>query len=82
MVLEHLRDNWRQKDIDKLQKELQLLVAPEFIEKDPFHIELAADQFEIPEEISVNSILDLRFARLTAQISEEGSSFRNYIFGY
>lgn len=74
MVLEHLRDNWRQKDIDKLQKELQLLVAPEFIEKDPFHIELAADQFEIPEEISVNSILDLRFARLTAQISEEGSS--------
>lgn len=72
MVLERLRDNWRQKDIDKLQKELRLLVAPEFIEKDPFHIELIADQFKIPETISVNSILDLSFAKITASIFEDG----------
>lgn len=73
MVLEGLRDNWRQKDIDKLLKELRLLIAPEFIEKDPFHIELIADQFKIPEEISVNSILDLKYAKVTGKIYENGS---------
>lgn len=73
MILESLRDNWRQKDIDKLQKELRLLIAPEFIERDPFHIELIANQFKIPEEISVNSILDLRYAKVTARIYENGT---------
>ncbi len=73
MVLEGLRDNWRQKDIEKLQKELRLLIAPEFIEKDPFHIDLIANQFKIPEEISVNSILDLRYAKVTARIYENGT---------
>lgn len=72
MVLDSLRDNWRQKDIDKLQKELRLLVAPEFIEKDPFHIELIADQFQIPEELSVNSILDLSFAKVEAKVFDHG----------
>lgn len=73
MVLDGLRDQWRQKDIDKLQKELRLLIAPEFIEKDPFQIELIADQFKIPEEISVNSILDLRYAKVTAKIYDNGT---------
>lgn len=72
LVLERLRDNWRQKDIDKLQKELRLLVAPEFIEKDPFYIELVADQFKIPEEMSVNDILHMRYAKLDARITDEG----------
>lgn len=72
LVLERLRDNWRQKDIDKLQKELRLLVAPEFIEKDPFYIELVADQFSIPEEMSVNDILYMRYAKLDACIMDEG----------
>lgn len=78
MVLERLRDNWRQRDIDKLQKELRLLVAPEFIEKDPFHIELVADQFKIPEEISVNSILDLSYAKLEAKIYDGGRASAIY----
>ncbi len=73
LVLDGLRDNWRQKDIDKLQKELRLLIAPEFIEKDPFHIDLIANQFKIPEEISVNSILDLRYAKVTARIYDNGN---------
>lgn len=72
LVLDRLRDDWRQKDIDKLQKELRLLVAPEFIEKDPFHIELVADQFKIPEEMSVNDILHMRYAKLEAEITDEG----------
>lgn len=77
-MLDRLRDNWRQKDIDKLQKELRLLVAPEFIEKDPFYIELVADQFKIPEEMSVNDILHMRYAKLEAGISDEGK--RSAIF--
>lgn len=72
LVLERLRDNWCQKDIDKLQKELRLLVAPEFIEKDPFYIDLVADQFNIPEEMSVNDILRMRYAKLDASITDEG----------
>ncbi len=79
LVLERLRDDWRQKDVDKLQKELRLLVAPEFIEKDPFHIELVADQFQIPEEMSVNDILRMRHAKLDAGITDEGKrSFIRY----
>ncbi|MCM1057132.1 MAG: ATP-binding protein [Firmicutes bacterium] len=72
LVLERLRDNWRQKDIDKLQKELRLLVAPEFIEKDPFYIELVADQFNIPEEMSINDILYMSYAKLEAGILDGG----------
>lgn len=40
LIMEGLRDEWKQRDIDKLQKELRLLVAPDFIESDPFKIEL------------------------------------------
>lgn len=72
LVLDRLRDNWRQKDVDKLQKELRLLVAPDFIEKDPFYIELVADQFSIPEEMSINDILHMSYARLEADIMNEG----------
>ncbi|MCM1500980.1 MAG: ATP-binding protein, partial [Clostridium sp.] len=72
LVLERLRDNWRQKDIDKLQKELRLLVAPEFIEKDPFYIELVANQFSIPEEMSINDILHMSYAKLEAGILDDG----------
>lgn len=75
LVLERLRDNWRQKDIDKLQKELRLLVAPEFIEKDPFYIELVADQFRIPEEMSINDILHMSYAKLEAEIKEDGKRY-------
>lgn len=72
LVLDRLRDDWRQKDIDKLQKELRLLVAPDFLEKDPFYIELLADQFKLPDEMSVNEILHMRYAKLEAEITDEG----------
>lgn len=72
LVLDRLRDSWRQKDVDKLQKELRLLVAPEFIERDPFYIELVADQFHIPEEMSINDILHMSYAKLGADIMDEG----------
>lgn len=72
MVLEGLRDEWTQKDVDKLQKELRLLVAPNFLENDPFLIEFHAPEFKVEEMVSVNEILNASFARIHACICEEG----------
>nr|WP_312579599.1 sensor histidine kinase [Sedimentibacter sp.] len=71
LVMEGLRDEWKQKDIDKLQKELRLLVAPNLIEKDPFKIELIASEFSIEDIILVNEILDLRYAKVDAKIYDK-----------
>lgn len=68
VIMEGLRDEWRQRDIDKLQKELRLLVAPDFIESDPFKIELVAPEFRVDDIVLVNEILDLRYAKIDAEI--------------
>ena len=72
LVMEGLRDDWKQKDIDKLQKELRLLVAPNFIDEVPFKIELSAKDFRVDDIVLVNEILDLRFAEVDAKISDHG----------
>lgn len=68
LVMEGLRDEWKQKGIDKLQKELRLLVAPDIIEKNTFKIELVAPEFRIEGIILVNEILDLRYANIDGKI--------------
>lgn len=68
LVMEGLRDEWKQKDIDKLQKELRLLVAPDLIEQDPFKIELNAPEFRIEDIVLINEILDSRYAKVDAKI--------------
>lgn len=75
MVLKDLRDEWTQKSIDKLQKELRLLVAPDLLREDnsdSFHIELEAPEFVVEPEISVNDILGLSFATVKASVSDSG----------
>ncbi len=72
LIMEGLRDHWKQKDVDKLQKELRLLVAPDFIEKDPFQIELVAPDFLIENIVLVNEILDLSYAKIDAKIYDSG----------
>lgn len=72
MTLEGLRDDWTQRSIDKLQKELRLLVAPNFLEEDPFDIELFAPEFKVDELVSVNDIIDAHFAKINACISDDG----------
>lgn len=72
LEMEGLRDIWEQKNIDKLQKELRLLVAPEFLEKNPFIIGLEAPEFQVSDEISVNDILNVSFAHVQAEVSEHG----------
>lgn len=68
VIMDGLRDEWKQRDIDKLQKELRLLVAPDFIESDPFKIELVAPEFMVDDIVLVNEILDLRYAKIDAEI--------------
>lgn len=77
MVLDGLRDEWTQKDIDKLQKELRLLVAPNFLEEDPFFIEFKAPEFRVEEMVSVNDIIKTSFAKVFAQITDGGQ--KSYI---
>jgi len=72
MILEGLRDDWSQRSIDKLQKELRLLVAPNFLEEDPFDIELDAPEFKVDELMSVNDIIDSHFAKINASITNDG----------
>lgn len=80
MVLDGLRDEWTQKDIDKLEKELRLLVAPNFLESEPFYIGLEAPEFNVQESVSVNSIVSASFATVTASISDNGrKSYVKYI---
>lgn len=74
LVMEGLRDEWKQKDIDKLQKELRLLVAPNLIENDPFKIDLVAADFKIDEMVLVNDILDYRYAKVEAKIYNQAKS--------
>lgn len=80
IIMERLRDEWTQKDIDKLQKELRLLVAPDFLEKDPFIIDLKAPGFRVEDEISVNEITDLSFAQVDAAVTDDGkNAYIHYI---
>jgi len=74
MTLEGLRDDWSQRSIDKLQKELRLLVAPNFLEEDPFEIELLAPEFKVDELVSVNDIINAHFAKINARIFDDGHS--------
>lgn len=78
LVMEGLRDEWKQKDIDKLQKELRLLVAPDLIESTPFKIELTAPDFKIEEIILVNEILDLKYAKIHAKIFDNATKSQIY----
>ena len=72
LSLDGLRDEWTQRSIDKLQKELCLLVAPNFLEEDPFEIDFVAPEFKIDEMTSVNTIIDTHFAKINAFISADG----------
>ena len=74
MTLDGLRDDWTQRSIDKLQKELRLLVAPNFLEEDPFDIEFYAPEFKVDELVSVNDIIDAHFAKINARIYNDGCS--------
>lgn len=72
IVLENLRDNWKEKHINRLQKDLRQLVAPDIIEHKPFKINLVAPEFKIEDTTMINDILDANFAHIKASIKENG----------
>lgn len=79
LVLEGLRDEWKQKEIMKLEKELRVLVSPDFLNDDPFKIKLVAPEFELQNDIVMNNILDLHYAKVTAYIKGKGTELEiNY----
>ena len=73
MVLEGLRDIWRERDIKKIQKELRVLVAPNFLNENPFKPILSCNEYNIQEEYIVNDILSLHFAKVDATLLKNGS---------
>ncbi|MGN4444805.1 sensor histidine kinase [Bacillus cereus group sp. MYBK79-1] len=74
MVLENLRDNWTQRDLSKIQKELRLLVAPNFLDKNSFKPILIADEFSLQNDLIVNDILELSYAKVIASIDNRGQN--------
>lgn len=72
MVLEHLRDQWQKSDIEKIMRELVLLVAPSKSLDDNFRIYINADEFENLERVELtNEVLDLAYAELKAYFVDE-----------
>ncbi|WP_033664519.1 ATP-binding protein [Bacillus cereus] len=79
MVLEGLRDQWKQKELIKVQKELRLLVAPNFLQDDAFIPILNASEFQLEDEVIVNDILDLKYAKIRAGVVDNGNAIQiNY----
>lgn len=74
MVLEDLRDNWTQRDLSKIQKELRLLVAPDFLDKNSFKPILVADEFNLENNLIVNDVLELSYARLVGRLDSSGEN--------
>ncbi|MGD6994024.1 sensor histidine kinase [Sutcliffiella horikoshii] len=74
MVLEGLRDTWTQKDITKIQKELRLLVAPDFLDMNSFKPILVADEFNLESNLIVNEVLEVAFAKLVCNLDSSGEN--------
>lgn len=74
MVLENLRDTWTQKDLSKIQKELRLLVAPDFLDKSSFKPMLEAEEFDLQNDFIVNDVLEMSYAKLDATIDKSGQT--------
>lgn len=61
IILEGLRDEWKEKDIQKLFRELRGLISP-FDEENNFHIKLSAKDYKIIDLKLTNEILSLNYA--------------------
>lgn len=72
IILDHLRDQWTQKDIEKIIRELILLVAPSKSKDNNFHISITADEFKNIDRVELtNEVLDLAYAEVRAFFVDE-----------
>ena len=65
LILEGLRDDWKEKDINKLSNEMMQLINP-LRNDENFSIILSASEFNISEKRLTNKILDLNYAKISA----------------
>lgn len=70
--LSDLRHEWSLKDLNKVKKEMRLLVSPQIYESNIFRPIIDAKEFNFNEDLIVNNILDLHTVKLEAQLSENG----------
>ena len=75
LVLDCLRDEWKQKDLEKVTKELKLLVSPIKEQKNNFIIYVDAPEFDIHEMKLTNNILKTRYATVTARFDSKKNIF-------
>lgn len=74
IILEGLRDEWKEKDIQKLSRELRSLISP-FEEENNFHIKLSAEEFKIADLELTNEILSLSYAQIDGSFKNKENKF-------
>lgn len=86
MVLDHLRDQWDQTDIEKIIKELILLVAPSKSKDNNFNISISAEEFPNLEKVELtNEVLDMAYAEVNAYFDNmisDGEEVKKFIIQY
>lgn len=74
--LDELRDNWKEKDINKVNQEMQMLIAPSMIDDIKFKVSIEATEFDISSYELTNEITDMKFADVTANYIEKENKVR------
>ncbi|MGG2196815.1 sensor histidine kinase [Paenibacillus validus] len=70
--LHDLRHEWALKDINKVKKEMRLLVSPQIYEKNIFQPVIDAKEFNLDDNLIVNNILDLYTVKIDAEVLDNG----------
>lgn len=71
--LKYLRHEWTLKDINKVKKEMRLLISPQTLENNIFQPIIDAKEFDLDEDHIVNNILNLHTAKVVAEVVENGN---------
>ncbi|WP_214630370.1 sensor histidine kinase [Paenibacillus agaridevorans] len=70
--LNYLRHEWTLKDINKVKKEMRLLVSPQIYENNIFQPVIDAKEFNLDDDLIINNILDLYTVKIDAEVSDNG----------
>ncbi len=86
MILDHLRDQWSKSDIQKIIKELILLVAPTKTREDNFKISIKSEEYKDIEQTELtNDVLNLAFAEIKGyfiEVKEKEELKKKFIIEY
>lgn len=86
MILDHLRDQWGKSDIEKIIKELILLVAPTQSKENNFKVSIKTEEYkDIERNELTNDVLDLAFAEVKAYFidnEENNEKIKKFVIEY